>query len=67
MFVVICFWVVVIKNRHALLDHGTQKSAASQEIELMECAVFFIGWAWSKMGIRPFKSYRTLKSHTSHI
>ena len=36
MFVVTCFWVVVIKNRHGLLDHGTQKSVISQETELTE-------------------------------
>ena len=31
MFVVTCFWVVVVKNGHSLLDYGTLKSAVSQE------------------------------------
>ena len=31
MFVFTCFWVVVVKNLHGLLDHGTLKSALSQE------------------------------------
>ena len=31
MFVVTCFWVVVVKNGRELLDHGTLKSAVSQE------------------------------------
>ena len=29
-------WEVVVKNGPGLLDHGTLKSAASQEIELMK-------------------------------
>ena len=35
-FDVTCFWVVVAKNGHGLLDHGTLKSALSQEIELIK-------------------------------
>ena len=31
MFVGTCFWVVVVKNGRGLLDHGTVKSAVSQE------------------------------------
>ena len=34
-FVVTCFWVVVAKNGRGLLDHGTLKSAVSQESELI--------------------------------
>ena len=30
------FWVVVIKNGCGLLDHGTLKSAVSQESELIK-------------------------------
>ena len=33
MFVVTYFWVDVVKNGHGLLDHGTLKSAVSQESE----------------------------------
>ena len=36
MFVVNCFWVVVVKNECGLLDHVTLKPAVSQEIELMK-------------------------------
>ena len=36
MFVVTCFWLVVVKNGYDLLDHGTLKSAVSQESELMK-------------------------------
>ena len=65
MFVVTYFWVAVVKNGRGLLDHGTLKSAVSQESELIKWADFFacwykfrkanvnlviIGWAWSKMG-----------------
>ena len=31
MFVVTYFWVAVVKNRRGFLDHGTLKSAVSQE------------------------------------
>ena len=80
MFVT-CFWVIVAKKGCGLLDHGTLKSAVSQESELIKWADFFacwykfrkanvnliiIGWAWSKMG-KTFRSYRTLKSDWSHI
>ena len=69
------------KNGCGLLDHGTLKSAVSQEGELIEWAGFFACWckfrkanvnliiigrAWSKMG-KTFRSYRTLKSGSSHI
>ena len=30
------FWVVVVKNGHGLLDHGTLKSAVSEENELIK-------------------------------
>ena len=30
------FWVIVVKNRRGLLDHGTLKSAVSQENEFMK-------------------------------
>ena len=81
MFVVTSFLVVVVKNGHVLLDHGTLTSAVSQESELIKWADFFacgykvrkanvnlviIGWEWSKMGIK-FRSYGTLKSDASHI
>ena len=36
MFVITCFWVVVVKNGHGLLDHGSLKSSASQENELIK-------------------------------
>ena len=36
MFVVTYFWVAVAKNRRDLLDHGTLKSAVSQESELIK-------------------------------
>ena len=36
MFVVTYFWVAVVKNGHGLLDHGTLKSAVSQENELIK-------------------------------
>ena len=36
MFVVTYFWVAVVKNGHGLLDHGTLKSAVSQESELIK-------------------------------
>ena len=32
----VCFWVVVMKNVRVLSDHGTLKSAVSQEIELIK-------------------------------
>ena len=38
--VVTCFWVVVVKNEHSLLGHGTMKSVASQQSELVKWAVF---------------------------
>ena len=65
IFVVTHFWMAVVKNGHGLLDHGTLKSAVSQESELIKWTDFFacwykfrkanvnliiIGWAWSKMG-----------------
>ena len=65
MFVVTYFWMDVVKNDRGLLDHGTLKSAVSQESELIKSTDFFacwykfrkasvnlviIGWAWSKMG-----------------
>ena len=31
MFVATCLYVVVVKNGNSLLDHGTLKSAESQE------------------------------------
>ena len=36
MFVVTCFLVADVKNGHGLLDHGTLKSAVSQESELIK-------------------------------
>ena len=36
MFVVTYFWVAVVKNGRGLLDHGTLKSAVSQESELIK-------------------------------
>ena len=36
MFVVTYFWVAVVKNGLGLLDHGTLKSAVSQESELIK-------------------------------
>ena len=57
----------MVKIGHGILDHGALKSAVYQKIELMKELIFFIGWAWSKMGIRPFRSYGTLKSGASHI
>ena len=77
----VCFWVVVVKNRCGLFDHGTLKSAVSQEKELIKWADFvacwykfrkanvnfiIIRWAWSKMG-KTFRLYGTLKSGASHI
>ena len=65
MFAVTCFWVVVVRNGHGLLDHGTLKSTVSQESELIKLTDFFpcsykfrkanvnlviVGWAWSKLG-----------------
>ena len=41
MFVVTYFWVAVVKNGCGLLDHGTLKSAASREIELIKSTDFF--------------------------
>ena len=41
MFVVTYFWVAVVKNGRGLLDHGTLKSAVSQENELIKSADFF--------------------------
>ena len=35
-FVVTYFWVAVVKNGLGLLDHGTLKSAVSQESELIK-------------------------------
>ena len=32
----VCFWVVVVKNGRGILDHGTLKSAVSQEHELIK-------------------------------
>ena len=40
MFVVTYFWVAVVKNGHGLLDHGTLKSAVSQENELIKWTDF---------------------------
>ena len=31
MFNATCFWVIEVKNGYKLLDHGTLKSALSQE------------------------------------
>ena len=42
MFVVTYFWVAVVKNGRGLLDHGTLKSAVSQESELTKWTVFFL-------------------------
>ena len=36
MFVVTYFWVAVFKDGRGLLDHGTLKSAISQESELIK-------------------------------
>ena len=36
MFVATYFSVAVVKNRRGLLDHGTLKSALSQESELVK-------------------------------
>ena len=36
IFVVTCFWVVVVKNEHSLLGHGTMESVASQQSELVK-------------------------------
>ena len=36
MFVVTYFWVAMVKDEHGLLDHGTLKSAVSQESELIK-------------------------------
>ena len=36
MFVSTYFWVAVVKNGRGLLDHGTLKSAVSQESELIK-------------------------------
>ena len=36
MFVVTCFWVVVVRNGCDLLDHPSLKSAVSQESELIK-------------------------------
>ena len=36
MFVITYFWVAVAKNGCGLLDHGTLKSAVSQENELIK-------------------------------
>ena len=83
MFVVIYFWVAVVKNGGGLLDHGNLKSAVSpQESELIKWTNFFacwykfrkanvnlviIGWALSKTVVIKFRSYATLKSGASHI
>ena len=40
MFVVTSFWVALDKNGHGHLDHGTLKSAVSQESELIKRANF---------------------------
>ena len=40
MFVVTSFWVALDKNGHGRLDHGTLKSAVSQESELIKRANF---------------------------
>ena len=44
MFVVTYFWVAVVKNGRGLLDHGTLKSAVSQESELIKWTDFFACW-----------------------
>ena len=36
MFVATYFWVAAVKNGRDLLDHGTLKSAVSQESELIK-------------------------------
>ena len=36
MFVATYFWVAVVKNGRRPLDHGTPKSALSQDIELVK-------------------------------
>ena len=41
MFVVTYFWMDVVKNDRGLLDHGTLKSAVSQESELIKSTDFF--------------------------
>ena len=41
MFVVTYFGVAVVQNGRGLLDHGTLKSAVSQESELTKLTFFF--------------------------
>ena len=70
MFVVTCFWVVVVKNGSSLLDHWTLKSTIYLKNELMKWGDFLhadtnlgklnvniiiIGWVCSKIG-EPFSS-----------
>ena len=43
MFVATCLYVVVVKNGNSLLDHGTLKSAESQE-RTDEMSWFFTCW-----------------------
>ena len=77
--VVTCFWVVVVKNGRGLLDHGTLKSAVSQESELIKWADFFACWykfrkangnlviIGQKWVAIKFRLYGTLKSGASLI
>ena len=41
MFVVTYFWEVAVKNGRGPLDHGTFKSAVSQESQLIKWTDFF--------------------------
>ena len=38
MFVVTCFWMIVVKNGCSLLDHRTRKCAIYRKNELMKLA-----------------------------
>ena len=72
------FLVAVVKNGYGLLDHGTLKSAASQENELIKWTEFFTCWckfrkkanvnlALVKNGSDLQIIYGTLKSGPSHM
>ena len=79
MFVVTCFWVALVKNGGGVLNHGTLKSAVSQESELIKWADFFACWykfrkangnlviIGQKWVAIKFRLYGTLKSGASHI
>ena len=68
MFIVTCFWVVVVINGFILLDHGNLKSAIYLKNELMKLAYFLhtdTNWVSMLKHGRDHLDHGTLKSGVS--